>query len=279
MGSEENGGIYVFCKKCSRNVALDISEDTLKSSKGVSAVLCLHGDPAHAILAYIDKTLKVRAIEYPTTAQIEGVASLSDVEEESVVGKGVTPEMDIGSIVDSFGKNRKKGVEITADIIIQLLLGNPVYLVHTDTAVGFRISNGLQDLFEQDTSLRLLQPNQRQEITGPKETVFDLETKQLFVLGTKMDAHFFRQLIQQCIDDSNSFDRLRNELSKILYSFSKMMALLEQDSKEYSDIALAHEIAIDFTLMPILLKMAESKGIRVKDRVQKDGFGSALRSI
>ncbi|MFW9920928.1 MAG: hypothetical protein ACFFED_15110, partial [Candidatus Thorarchaeota archaeon] len=188
-------------------------------------------------------------------------------------------DFDMGTFVEAFGKNRKKGIEMVADLILQVLLGHPVYLVHTKESIGLPIKEAMSSLFVQETLIHFLRPEQRSLIKGPKESVFDLDSKHLFVLGSKIDAHFFRQLINQCIDDADSFYRLRNELSKILYSFSQMMEILTKDSRSYTDTMLAREISIELPLMPILLKMAESNGVRVNDRIQHDGFGSALRSI
>lgn len=278
--SDDGKGIYVFCQRCSRNIALDISEDEIQnSSRSISAVVCLHGDPPHAILAYIDKTLRVRGVEYPSAMQMEGEETHLEVEEDAISDHADDSRMDMGVLVESFGKDRKKGIDMLADLIIQVLLGNPVFLVHSNESLGLQITEGFRSLFEQNTSLTFLQPQQRESIKGPRESVFDLETKKLYVLGTKMENHFFRQLINQSLDDTRSFVKLRNELSKIMYSFSEMMDLLKQGSKRYTDTALAQEISIDFPLMPILMKMAESNGIRIKDRIQHDGLGSALRSI
>ncbi len=280
MEANDQDGVYVFCKICGRNIALDVDEDEIKNtSTGASAIIFLHGDPLHAIQVYLDKTLRVRGIEYPTALQIDGVSPLTEIEEESISSETRALDFDMGVLIDSFGNNRKKGIEIVADLILQALLGNHVYIVHTDIENGTKIATMLKNLFLQETPIVFLQPEQRDQIKGPRESVFDLEAKKLYVLGTKMDAHFIRQLISQSIEDVNSFIKLQNELSKILYSYSKMIDILNSDTKSYTDTLLAREISIDLPLMPILLKMAEGDGIRVKNRVQHDGLGSALRSI
>jgi hypothetical protein len=45
------------------------------------------------------------------------------------------------------------------------------------------------------------------------------------------------------------------------------------------DTKLAHDAAIDLSLFPTLLAMAESDGVDISSRIERDDIGRAIRSI
>jgi hypothetical protein len=246
---------------------------------GITAVLSVHGSPQHAILIYLDKQLKIRGCEYPTTVQVKGTPAVSATPESVVAELGKDAGLSLGSLVDAFGKSRKIGIDSLGDVLAQIMIRNPVCLVHDDSSIGKVVLENLQRLFaRQETSITLVS-HEEAKSTRERTLVFDLQLTKPLTEGVKMDTRFFRALIKDCLDESNSYYRLRNEVSKILFAYSIVRKRLLWPGEKLLDTQLARESSIDFSLMPVLLKMAESEGINVKLRVEFDGLGRAIRSI
>ena len=81
------------------------------------------------------------------------------------------------------------------------------------------------------------------------------------------------------MSESNVQFRLKNELGKILFSYGIVRSKLVETNANYLDTELAKEAAIDVTLIPVLLIIAEMERIDCKKRVTFDGLGYALRSF
>ncbi len=281
MQSSETKQVFVFCDKCKQNVALDVRPEEIQANTtGIAGVLSVHGSPQHAILVYLDKQLRVRGCEYPSAVQVKEAPTVL-ARPESVVGeldKDVALTLD--SLVDAFGKGRKNRTDALGDVVAQIMIKNPVYLVHDNPTVGGLVLNNLKQLFaQQETSIRLIKHEQTKSVVGLKPLVFDLQLVKFLTEGVKMDSRFFRALIKDCLDEANSYYRLRNEVSKILFAYSVIRQRLSTSATKILDTQLARESSIDFPLMPVLLKMAEIEGIDVKLKVELDGLGRAIRSF
>jgi hypothetical protein len=276
----ETNQVYVFCDKCKQNVSVDIQPEQIRAQPtGITGILSVHGSPQHAILVYLDKQLKVRGCEYPSSVQVKTTAAFSATSEALATQLGKDDRATLDLLVDAFGKTRKVGIDALGDIMAQVIIKNHVYLVHDDPGIGRVVLENLQRLFaQQETSLQLIT---HRETTGipANALVFDLQLVKFLTEGVKMDNRFFRGLIKDCLDESNSYYRLRNEVSKILFAYSVVKKKLLWPGEKLLDTQLARESSIDFSLMPVLLRMAEGEGINVKMRVEYDGLGRAIRSL
>ncbi len=77
--------VKVFCKKCNNPVEIAISDQELEAAKdGILRVMMVHGSPAHAIVVYIDKNLRVREIEYSDSFQMGETTSATVVAADNV---------------------------------------------------------------------------------------------------------------------------------------------------------------------------------------------------
>jgi len=278
--SGETNQIYVFCDKCKQNVSVDVQpEQILAQPTGITGILSVHGSPQHAILVYLDKQLKVRGCEYPSAVQVKTTAAFSATPESlaSQIGKDERAGLDL--LVDAFGKTHKVGIDALGDVLAQITIGNRVCLVHDDSSIGKVVLANLQRVFaQQETTVQLITHQETRDIPS-NALVFDLQLVKFLTEGVKMDSKFFRTLIKDCLDEANSYYRLRNEVSKILFAYSVVKKKLLWPGEKLLDTQLARESSIDFSLMPVLLKMAESEGINVKMRVEFDGLGRAIRSF
>jgi hypothetical protein len=276
----EKNQVYVFCDKCKQNVSVDIQPEQIRAQPtGITGILSVHGSPQHAILVYLDKQLKVRGCEYPSAVQVKATAAFPATSETLATQLGRDDRATLDLLVDAFGKSPKIGIDALGDVIAQVIIRNHVYLVHDDSGIGRVVLENLQRVFaEQEISLQLITHRETTGIPG-NALVFDLQLVKFLTEGVKMDTKFFRGLIRDCLDESNSYYRLRNEVSKILFAYSIVKKKLLWPGEKLLDTRLARESSIDFSLMPVLLRMAEGEGINVKLRVEFDGLGRAIRSI
>jgi hypothetical protein len=85
--------------------------------------------------------------------------------------------------------------------------------------------------------------------------------------------------VKDALSRENSSFQLKYELSKVFFSYRRLVDILKSSEQKMKDRELAHEVAIDFSLLSTLLDIAEIEGIDTKSRVKRDGLGSAIRSI
>jgi hypothetical protein len=90
----ENKCVSILCKICSEPVTIEANKEELKSqATGIFKVMLVHGDPLHAIVAYIDRNCKVRGIEYPDSFQVNQPQTLTVVPQEEAPRASVSDSM------------------------------------------------------------------------------------------------------------------------------------------------------------------------------------------
>ncbi|NWF95712.1 MAG: hypothetical protein HXY34_06185 [Candidatus Thorarchaeota archaeon] len=276
MAEKSSRQALVFCERCQQNITLTVTDDDLKRSQGgIFTLLSVHGDPQHALVAYIDSRLMVRDVEYPASLHIR--ADFAPQPARTQAGEGA---IALTSLVDAFGPKRKDGMKALAHCVAQLILGNTVVLVHDDKVVGSSVQVTLKGLLGgQNVSLRLIAHSEvaGQDLAGA--CVFDLQQVRMMQSGRVLDAKHFEQLIKEALEEDNGLFRLRNNLSKVFYSYGQLKEIMPRVRDKILDTALAKEISIELSLIPLLLEMAESQGYDFKRRVEKDALAHAIRSI
>lgn len=262
MAEEDKAQAYVYCNVCKENIPLEVSESDLKNaSTGLITVVSLHGDPQHAAMVYIDKNLKVRGVEYPSISQAQEKA-------ESTLPH-VTAAIDLTEVVSSFGEKREASIQSFAQITAQVIVRNPIYLVHTNKGIGRVVKEQLDSLFtEQKTSVNVTSYDELDSVEGMRPTIFDLHYGTFISKGVTIDTSYFEQLILDAIKEPNGFALLQNELSKLMYSYRRLWELLSAGARKYTLNRLAYLVSIDASLVPLLLSIAENDGIDVESRMQ-----------
>ncbi|MFW9848241.1 MAG: hypothetical protein ACFFF4_03830 [Candidatus Thorarchaeota archaeon] len=77
--------ITVHCKKCDSPVDIEVSKEEIAAqTDGIFRVMLAHGEPLHAIIAYVDKNCRVRSIEYSDAVQVNQPMSVSVVPQDQV---------------------------------------------------------------------------------------------------------------------------------------------------------------------------------------------------
>ena len=266
MSESEPNQIYVFCNMCKENVPLEVTEEQLEStSSGLTTVISVHGSPQHAILVYLDKQLKARGIEYPSVVQVKDsptVDSATEVPKEEVL-------YDLGSVVSSFGEKQDIAVTSFAQITAQIIVRNNIYLIHTNREIGKVVKDQLDALFtDQETSLAVISSDEMDGVSGMRPTIFDLQFGTFISKGVAIDTDVFEKFVSDALKDINGFNLLKNEFSKLMYSYRRMWKLLSGGNRKYTRKRLAYLISIDQSLMPLLLQMAENDGVDVASRVR-----------
>lgn len=253
---------YVYCNICKENIPLDVSESDLESaSSGLITIVSLHGEPQHAAMVYIDKNLKVRGVEYPSISQAEEKTESTLPQEASAI--------DLAEIVSSFGEKKDTAVQSFAQITAQVIVRNPIYLVHTNKGIGRVVKEQLDSLFtEQKTSVDVTSYDELDSVSGMRPTIFDLHYGTFISKGVSIETGYFEQLIQDAIEEPNGFALLQNELSKLMYSYRRLWELLSAGARKYTRNRLAYLVSIDASLIPLLLSIAENDGIDVESRMQ-----------
>ncbi|TFF91532.1 hypothetical protein EU545_03765 [Candidatus Thorarchaeota archaeon] len=281
MASSEKE-VYAFCKQCKENIRLSITQEDLDQAKsGLIAVLSVHGSPQHALLAYLDRNLRVRGIEYPAAVQVKDTPEVSVVEESEVdIADEVAPELTLRSLVDFFGRKEKEAISILARLIAHIMTKKPVVLIHDDRSLGTIVKSHLTSLLTQQTELiEVIDHDSLQTIAAEQPFIFDLQMSRIVREGVKTDFKYFEQIIRDALSSENSFFQLKYELSKLFFSYRRLVDLLRSSEGKLLDRKLARDIAIDFSFLSTLLDIAASEGIDTKGRVERDGLGSAIRSI
>ncbi len=266
MSESEPNQIYVFCNVCKENVPLEVSEEQLESaSSGLTTVISVHGSPQHAILVYLDKQLKTRSIEYPSVLHVKDsptVESVTEVPKEEVL-------YDLGSVVSSFGEKQDIAVTSFAQITAQIIVRNNIYLIHTNRDIGKVVNTQLDALFtDQETSLAVISYDEMDGVSGMRPTIFDLQYGTFISKGIAIDTDVFEQFVRDALEDINGFNLLKNEYSKLMYSYRRLWKLLSPGTRKYTRKRLAYLISIDQSLMPLLLQIAENDGVDVASRVR-----------
>ncbi len=265
MAEDDKTQVYAFCNLCKENVPLDITGTNVEDAKsGLVTVLSIHGDPQHAILVYLDKQLKVRGTEYPSMLQIKYGTS-QEKPKETKEGR----IYDLGQVISAFGDKQDAAISSFAQISAQIILGNSLYLIHTNTAIANVVKEQLDALFaEQRTYLFVITYDEIDTVSGMRPTIFDLQYGNFISKGVAMDTVYFEQLINDALSEPNGFSLLKNEFSKLKFSYRRLWELLSAGAKKFTQKRLAYLVSIDESLMPLLLKIAENDGIDVKSRIR-----------
>jgi len=81
----DNKCIKIHCKKCDAPIDIEVSQEELKSQPGgIFRVMLAHGEPLHAVIAYVDTNCRVRSIEYSDAVQVSQERSVTAVSSEQV---------------------------------------------------------------------------------------------------------------------------------------------------------------------------------------------------
>jgi hypothetical protein len=270
---------YVFCDKCKQNIALPLSDaDTSSRKGGLLTLVSIHGSPQHALIAYVDSQLRIRGVEYPGSVHIRvDVQPQPDLKR---LAYGEEGQLALASLVDSFGKKRKDAAYALAHIVTQLMFRREVVLVHDDDAIGENIGTALADLLGgQRTSVKVVDHASVDSLESTGSCIYDLQEVKFMKEGEKSETRFFEQLVKELVDEKDGFFRLRNEFSKILFGYDRVKKILASTTGTQLDTKLAQQAAIDLSLLPTLLLMAETDGVDVRGRIENDDVGHAIRSI
>jgi hypothetical protein len=279
MAVQSTREAFVFCDKCKQNIALPLSDADRSSWKGgLLTLVSVHGSPQHALIAYVDSQLKIRGVEYPGSVHIR-VDSQSPPDLTSLA-YGKEGQLTLAAFVDTFGEKRKDAVRALAYVVTQLMFHREVVLVHDDDAIGESIGAALIDLLGgQRISVKVVDHASVDSLESTASCIYDLQEAKFMKEGEKPETRFFEQLVKELVDEEDGFFRLRNELSKILFAYDRMMRILATETGMHLDTKLAHDAAIDLSLFPTLLAMAESDGVDISSRIERDDIGRAIRSI
>ncbi len=86
--------VTIKCKICDQPVQVEASKEQLASqTDGIFKVMFVHGNPPHAIIAYIDRNCRVRGIEYPDSFQVDRPRTVTVVPETDAPKKSVSESM------------------------------------------------------------------------------------------------------------------------------------------------------------------------------------------
>ena len=279
MAAQSPKEAYVFCDKCKQNIALPLPDSDSSSRKGgILTLVSVHGSPQHALIAYIDSQFRIRGIEYPGSVSIR--VDVQPTPDLTKLAYGKEGQLSLASLVDSFGKKRKDAAHALAHVVNQLMYHRVVTLVHDDHAAGEAVSSALADLLGgQKASVKVADHANADALSKSSSCIYDLQQARFMKEGKESETRFFEQIIKELADEKDGFFRLRNELSKILFAYDGVMKILAADSGKHLDTKLAHDAAIDLSLFPTLLAMAENDGVEVKSRIERDDIGRAIRSI
>ncbi len=272
--------IYVFCDTCKQNVLLRIpAVQAEKRVGGLLSIVSVHGSPQHALVAYLDGQLRTRGIEYPQTAQPEAEGKVAQVADSAVgdLDKGL--ELGLQELLDLLGGKKKDGLRSLAIILAQALTRRRVTLIHDDRALGTTIVRSIGGLLQtQEPAIALASHEDLRAKDLGKTCIFDLQVGRFLGEGPKVDTKYLEQMIRDLLDEENSYFRLKNDMSKVLYSYGRLRSVLAS-VPTILETKLAKEVSADMNLMPVLLEMARSEGVDIKAQVQQDGLGRAIRSI
>ena len=142
-------------------------------------------------------------------------------------------------------------------------------MIHTNTAISKVVKEQLDALFtDQRTHLFVLTYDEIDTVSGMRPTIFDLQYGTFISKGVAIDTQHFEQMIDEDIAEPNGFSLLKNEHSKLKFSYRRLWEFHSTGAKKYTEKRLAYLVSIDQSLIPLLLKMAENEGIDVSSRVR-----------
>ncbi|MFW9844889.1 MAG: hypothetical protein ACFFEV_09955 [Candidatus Thorarchaeota archaeon] len=280
MADQDTTDVFVFCDECQQNIILKLSDEILSQrSGGILSVVSIHGNPEHAVLFYLDGNLTPRGCESLTVVQAAERDAVSE-SSESELPKPSGDALTLERLVETFSSKKKHAIDYLARIVVQLMINNNVYVAHNNPSVSQTICDNIRLLFtNQEVPLYSIKSGDTEKISGSNPVVFDLETEKFLTEGISVDSKHFQLLIKKHVDEYDGQLRLKGELSKILFSYGIIRSKLLDTNHKFLDTELAKMAAIDVTLIPILLKIAEMERIDTKDRVTFNGLGRALRSF
>ena len=91
---EHQNCVTIKCRVCDQPVQVEASKEQLQSQgSGIFKVMFVHGNPPHAIIAYIDRNCQVRGIEYPDSFQVDQPQMLEVVPESEAPAMSVSESM------------------------------------------------------------------------------------------------------------------------------------------------------------------------------------------
>ncbi|TXT54795.1 MAG: hypothetical protein BAJATHORv1_50046 [Candidatus Thorarchaeota archaeon] len=279
--SKSEKEVYVFCEQCKKNVLLRVPLDSDAATRGgLMSVVSVHGDPPHALMAYLDAQFRVRGVEYPAAAQTGDTGKIESVPESKVEQLEEKVELGIPALLGMLHSKQKDAIKALSIIMVNLLTKKRIFLIHDEEQIGSSVISALHDIVSSQEELITLISH---EILSQSDLnpfcVYDLQQTKFIHKGPKIDSKYFERTLDDITKHENPYFRLKNEMSKIVYAFEKLQEILSSLSSPILDTKLAMDASIDYELMPFLLELAESEGIVVRSLVQKDGLGRALRSI
>lgn len=211
--------------------------------------------------------MKARGVEYPSVLQVEGAPTVdgaSELPKEEVL-------YDLESVISAFGEKEESAIRAFVQIISQIIVRNNVYLVHNNRSIGKVVKGQLDALFaDQKTSLEVISYDEIDGVAGMRPTIFDLQYGTFISEGIKIETVYFENLVEDALSHINGFNLLRNEFSKLMFSYRRLWELLTSGAKKYTQKRIAYLVSIDHALIPLLLQIAENDGIDVSSRVGED---------
>ncbi|MBD3404954.1 MAG: hypothetical protein GF411_02325 [Candidatus Lokiarchaeota archaeon] len=281
MSSSDEKEIYVFCEQCKQNVLLRVPLTSDAATRGgLMSVVSVHGNPPHALMAYLDAEFRVRGIEYPAAAQTADAGRIESVPESKTEALEEKVELGLLALLDIFHPKRKDAIKALAIIMVNMLTKKRIFLIHDEKAIGTSVISALHDIasFEEDLITLINHTILSKSELNPF-CVYDLQQNKLLHQGPKIDSKYFERILQDIAKHENPYFRLKNEMSKIVYAYGRLQEILSALDSSILDTQLACDASIDYELLPFLLEMAESEGHNIRSLVKKDGLGRALRSI
>ncbi|MHA1929687.1 MAG: hypothetical protein ACTSV2_14035 [Candidatus Thorarchaeota archaeon] len=271
----ESRSLFVFCNKCQENIPIEVTQADLDAStSGIVTVLSVHGDPQHATLVYVDKNLRIRAVEYPSTLEIEKTTTTTV---ESTKTSFKQEHLSFSSLVDLFGKKRKNAILVFSRIVAQILMKGSVYIVHDDPSTALTVIERLQDFFSTEAGIFSTTHDQVKEL-NPSACVYSIQVDKFMSEGNTTKTKVLEKLVKESLDDESSFFRFKLDLSKLIFAYTKVKQILIEEKGNIEDIKLAKMAMIELANIPFLLELAESEGINISN-IQYNGLGRVARGF
>ncbi|MHA2285172.1 MAG: hypothetical protein ACXABZ_04820 [Candidatus Thorarchaeota archaeon] len=111
-----------------------------------------------------------------------------------------------------------------------------------------------------------------------RPSIFDIRYGNFISEGVAIDTDYFEQIVKDAVDSPNGFSLLKNEFSKLMFSYRRLWDLLTTGAKKYTRKRLAYLVSIDDSLMPLLLQMAEDSLMPLLlQMAENDGIDVASR--
>ncbi|MEM2142917.1 MAG: hypothetical protein QXS20_04925 [Candidatus Thorarchaeota archaeon] len=279
MSQADGRTVFVYCETCKKNVPLAIP--TGKDSKrtgGLLSIVSIHGAPIHAVVAYVDAMLRVRGIEYPETSMADDLASR--VSEKTLERLESEAAFDLSDVLGLLNERQKDAIKVLGLMLTQAVTGRQVVCVHSERDTARGLVDMIRQLFS-GQSVNII-PASHKEMEGQvlKDIcVFDMVSRRFIAEGPRTDTSYLSKVIEDVLAGENAYAQLKSEVSRILYAYENMKQILTSTDKPITDTRLATEVSIDLSLVPVLLDIAEGQGLKLRDKVLRNGLGRAIRSI